>query len=94
MSVRSFLPSLWDRHSGSDLSFNALQREIDRVFNDFTRGHWPAAAEGRAWLSPRIDIKETEAAIEVAAGAAPSATATAPTDQQKGETRPWATRRS
>lgn len=70
MSVRSFLPSLWDRSTGSDTSFGALQREIDRVFTDFgQRNTWPFGNNGdaRGWLSPRMDIKETETGIEVTA---------------------------
>ena len=70
MSVRPFLPSLWDRSRGSDLVFNDLQREVDRVFNEFSQGTgWPFGGnrDTRGWLSPRMDIKETETGIEISA---------------------------
>lgn len=62
----ALLPSLTSREP-----FSALQREIDRVFNEFTRA-MPTVGEpwlGEAWegaLKPSMDVKETDKAIEVA----------------------------
>ena len=68
MSARSFLPSMWNRREAADLPFNSLQREIDRVFSDFASGaNWPfgATRDRGGWLSPSMDIKETETGIEI-----------------------------
>lgn len=59
-----------ERPSGN--LFTSLQREIDRVFDDFTRG-WPSF--DRSWpsrmtstdLTPRMDIAETDKDIEITA---------------------------
>lgn len=46
--------------------FTSLQREIERVFDDFSHG-WPFRAAGATALSPRIDMKETDGAVEISA---------------------------
>jgi len=46
--------------------FTSLQREIDRVFDDFTRG-WPSFRMSNADLAPRMDIAETDKDIEITA---------------------------
>jgi HSP20 family protein len=43
--------------------FNSLQREVDRLFDDFTRGI--GSANGGSMLLPKIDVSETENEIEV-----------------------------
>ncbi|MBK0398449.1 Hsp20/alpha crystallin family protein [Limibaculum sp. M0105] len=45
--------------------FTSLQREIERVFDDFSRG-WPFR-QGAAGLSPRVDMKETDGRVEITA---------------------------
>lgn len=69
MSPRSVLPSLWDKNGPE--SFKSLQREIDRVFEDFTgMMPWSGRARGEdgSWmLSPSIDVSETDKAVEVTA---------------------------
>lgn len=44
--------------------FGALQREIDRLFADFTRG-WPSL--GVPDLTPRMDVTERDSEIELTA---------------------------
>jgi HSP20 family protein len=44
--------------------FGSLQREVDRLFDDFARG---VGAQGGSQLAPNIDITETDKAIEVTA---------------------------
>ncbi|MEP9349109.1 Hsp20/alpha crystallin family protein [Xanthobacter sp. KR7-225] len=44
--------------------FGSLQREIDRVFDDFSR-NWPALGGGG--LTPRMDVTERDGTIEIAA---------------------------
>jgi HSP20 family protein len=68
ISMRSLIPFSWNtdvsrRESGDP--FAAMQNEINRMFGEFGRG-WPARlADGE--VSPRIDVAETDAAIEVTA---------------------------
>lgn len=67
--MRSLIPFSWNtdaaRRDNGD-PFVAMQTEINRMFNEFGRG-WPArfAAEGE--VSPKLDVVETESAIEVTA---------------------------
>jgi HSP20 family protein len=42
--------------------FGSLQREVDRLFEDFTRG---ASGNGSSMLMPSIDVTETDNEIEV-----------------------------
>ena len=44
--------------------FGNLQREIDSLFEDFTRGF---ERFGATVLSPRVDVAETEGAVEITA---------------------------
>jgi HSP20 family protein len=49
-----------------DDPFSTLHRQIDRLFEDF--GHWPALQGlGLGSSSPRINVSETESALEVEA---------------------------
>lgn len=69
MTLKSLLPSLWDKDSYEP--FHSLQREIDRVFNDFSRGtHHPLAnrdGNGAVRLMPSVDVSETDGKLEVTA---------------------------
>jgi len=44
--------------------FGSLQREVDRLFDDFARG---AGSNGAGMLMPSIDVSETDKEIEVVA---------------------------
>ncbi len=49
--------------------FLSLRREMDQLFDSFTRG-WglpTLAGSGETFLSPRVDIAETEAGLEMTA---------------------------
>jgi len=46
--------------------FGSLQREVDRLFEDFTRGMAPTNGGGSV-LMPSIDVTETDKEIEVTA---------------------------
>lgn len=66
--MRSLIPFSWNtdvaRRDDGD-PFVAMQKEINRMFNEFGRG-WPARfADGD--VSPRIDVAETDTALEVTA---------------------------
>ncbi len=69
MTLKSLLPSLWDKENYEP--FHSLQREIDRVFSDFSRGaQLPLTARngsGAMRLMPSIDVSETDTALEVSA---------------------------
>jgi HSP20 family protein len=47
--------------------FGSLQREIDRLFEDFTRGFGALAPQGAGTLVPSIDVTETDNEIEITA---------------------------
>lgn len=68
MTFRSLIPIGRDPHLArrepSD-PFTALQRQIDRLFEDFTRP-WPAS-NGASELIPSMDVTETNGEIEVTA---------------------------
>ncbi len=70
MNKRSLLPSLWG-HREDDDAFLNLHREIERVFDDFQRGFhlpgWLKPSGGVSALSPRINVSETDNAVEVTA---------------------------
>jgi HSP20 family protein len=68
MAEKSITPiktqSVVERPSAS--LFTSLQREIDRVFDNFTRG-WPSFQMTSDDLTPRMDIAETDKDIEITA---------------------------
>ena len=74
MSLRSLIPIGRERglaRSGLD-PFSTLQGEIDRLFDDFTRGwptmtrDWPTMAR-TSELMPSMDVTETDKEIEITA---------------------------
>jgi HSP20 family protein len=66
MKLKSFIPVSPGRNALAREShpFSLLQQEIDRLFNDFGRG-FPALAASD--LAPRMDMAETDKAIELTA---------------------------
>ena len=66
--MRSLVPLSWAtdlfRRDQND-PFAAMQKEINRVFEDFGRGSLANLSNGE--ISPRIDIAETDNAVEVTA---------------------------
>jgi HSP20 family protein len=65
------LPSLWrSRQAGSELlpsfwePFGSLRRDMDRLFEDFSRDlGWEAPLR----MAPRVDVSETESEIKIEA---------------------------
>lgn len=49
------------------LMFGPLQREIDRLFDDFTRGFGAVGPQGQATLMPSMDVAETDKEIIITA---------------------------
>jgi len=69
MNLKSLIPIGRDRNvARSDNPFMSLQREIDRLFDDFTRG-FPVFSNGGAVaeLLPNMDVTETDKQIEITA---------------------------
>ncbi len=66
--MRSLVPFSWStdlfRRNEND-PFSAMQKEINRMFEDFGRGSFMGLSNADA--SPRIDMAETDNAIEVTA---------------------------
>ena len=70
MNLKSLIPVGRDRAvAGSSNPFMSLQREIDRLFDDFTRGFPAMTAFGNSGssLMPSIDVTETDKEIEITA---------------------------
>jgi HSP20 family protein len=70
MNLKSLIPVGRDRTiSGSSNPFMSLQREVERLFEDFTRGFPAMSALGgnRSSLMPSIDVTETDKEIEITA---------------------------
>lgn len=66
MNLKSLLPVGRDR-SVANSPFVSLQREIDRLFDDFTRGFPTFSGNGAAGLMPSMDVSETDKEIEITA---------------------------
>jgi len=71
MSLKSLIPVGGDptvaRRDFADM-FTSLQREIDRLFEDFTTRWWaPAIQRSPGELVPRVDVTETDKEIEITA---------------------------
>lgn len=69
MNLRSLIPVSRERSVANP--FTSLQREIDRLFDDFTRG-FPSIAPGLSGngvsaLMPSMDVTETDKEIEITA---------------------------
>ena len=68
MKLPSLIPIGRDRGTVTQ-PFLSLQREIDRLFEDFTRGFpsMPTLAPGNGMLMPSTDVTETDREIEITA---------------------------
>jgi HSP20 family protein len=66
MNLKSLLPVGRDR-SVANSPFVSLQREIDRLFDDFTRGFPTFSGNGATALMPSMDVSETDKEIEITA---------------------------
>ena len=64
MNLKSLIPIGRDRSVASP--FMSLQREIDRLFEDFSRG-FPTIGNGAIALMPSMDVTETDKEIEITA---------------------------
>ena len=68
MNLRSLIPVGRDRSvARSDNPFMSLQREIDRLFDNFTKGFPALSTGGAAELLPNLDVTETDKQIEITA---------------------------
>ena len=65
MNLKSLIPVGRDR-TGTN-PFMSLQREIDRLFDDFSRGFPSFTDSGATALMPSMDVTETDKEIEISA---------------------------
>jgi len=65
MNLKSLIPIGRDRSVASPLM--SLQHEIDRLFEDFSRGFPTVAGNGATALMPSMDVTETDKEIEITA---------------------------
>ncbi len=61
---RSLSPT---RSGGEDDPFAMMRREMDRLFDSFSRDWNVPAAMGSAFLSPKVDVAETDKGLEISA---------------------------
>ena len=66
MNLKSLIP-IGRGHPAAASPFMSLQREIDRLFEDFSRGFPTFPANGATGLMPSMDVTETDKEIEVTA---------------------------
>ena len=66
MNLKSLLPVGRERGAAAN-PFLSLQREVDRLFEDFTRGFPTLSGNGGAKLVPSLDVAETDKEIEITA---------------------------
>ena len=69
MNLRSLIP-LRDRGGlarpeATPFVFGSLQREVDRLFEEFTRGLPMLASPGMMNIVPKVDVTETDKEIEI-----------------------------
>lgn len=55
------------RSGGEDDPFAMMRREMDRLFESFSRDWTVPAAMGGAFLSPKVDVAETDKGLEISA---------------------------
>lgn len=68
MNLRSLMPVGRDRNvARSENPFMSLQREIDRLFDNFTRGFPAFSSGGAAEMLPSVDVTENDKQIEITA---------------------------
>ena len=70
MNLKSLIPVGRDRGIAAPANpFMSLQREIDRLFDDFSRGFptFPSFGDGKAELLPSMDVTETDKQIQITA---------------------------
>lgn len=71
MNLRSLIPGGRNHQMALRRDFNnpflSLQQEIDRLFDDFGRGFPSFGGARMAELTPAMDVKETDKAIEITA---------------------------
>jgi HSP20 family protein len=69
--AQQFLPDIFGRRSGGSDIFRSLQREIDQVFNEFSRGMPMFAERGNGGMGMmggvKLNVAETDKAVEVTA---------------------------
>jgi HSP20 family protein len=68
MNLRSLIPVGRDRKVAHHDPLSSLHREVDRLFDDFTRG-WPVFGGGLITtdMLPSMDVTETDKEIEITA---------------------------
>jgi HSP20 family protein len=69
MDMKSLMPfgrSSGLARSGEDDPFTAMRREMDRLFESFSRD-WPMPAVAGGFLSPKVDVAETDKGLEISA---------------------------
>jgi HSP20 family protein len=68
MNIRAQLPSLWNRDEMAPVGFRSLRKEMDKLFDDFSRGfQLPdvlSSTENMA-LAPDMDVHDSEKEVSL-----------------------------
>lgn len=68
MNIKSLIPfGFGSMPARATDPFGDLRREMDRLFDDFTRGWKLPAMPETGFLTPKVDLVETEAGLEMTA---------------------------
>lgn len=68
MDLRSLIHGGRQDLARAETPYGGLRREMDRLFDDFSRGFGtPALSGGNGLLSPKVDVAETEKGLELTA---------------------------
>lgn len=68
MNMRAVLPTLWNRDEKAPAGISSFRREMDRFFDDFSRGfNMPGtlAEAGNFDLAPEMDVTDSEKEIKL-----------------------------
>ena len=67
MTIKSLIPfGFGSMTTGTD-PFGDLRREMDRLFDDFAKGRALPEGAGMGFLTPKVNVAETEAGLEMTA---------------------------
>jgi HSP20 family protein len=68
MNMRTYLPRLWDRDEKAPMALGSFRRDIERLFDDFSRGfNLPETLSQAAAfdIAPSMEISDTEKEVKL-----------------------------
>ncbi len=68
MNMRAYLPTLWDRDEKAPAALGSFRREVEKLFDDFSRGFQLPETLGKATgfdIAPDMDVSETAKEVKL-----------------------------